>query len=119
MDLKLYSLGFDATWEMDIFGGMRRSIEAANDSADAALWQMRDGEVTLTAEIAADYIGLRATQARLAILNAEVARQNDTLALTSAKGPHWFCHRAGRQSAAHPGPERAERKFRGCRRRRG
>ena len=90
MDVKLYSLGFDASWEIDIFGGVRRGVEAANDSADAALWQMRDGEVTLTAEIAADYLSLRATQARLAILNAQVARQKDTLALTVAKARTGF-----------------------------
>jgi multidrug efflux system outer membrane protein len=89
-DIKLYSLGFDASWEVDIFGGGRRGIEAANASAEAALWQMRDGEVTLTAEIAADYFSLRATQARLAILNDQLTRQNDTLKLVAARARTGF-----------------------------
>ena len=45
-----------------MFGGARRGIEAAKAGTEAARWQMRDGEVTLTAEIATDYIGLRAAQ---------------------------------------------------------
>lgn len=84
-DLKLYSLGFDATWEIDVFGGLRRSVEAARANTEATVWQMRDGEVSLTAEIATDYLTLRALQARIAILRGEVDRQRDTLALISAR----------------------------------
>ena len=73
-DITLYSLGFDATWEIDVFGGVRRSVQAAKAGTEAALWEMRDGEVTLTAEIATDYIALRAAQARLAILQAELEK---------------------------------------------
>jgi NodT family efflux transporter outer membrane factor (OMF) lipoprotein len=84
-DIKLYSLGFDATWEIDVFGGVRRSVEAAKAGSEAARWQMRDGEVTLTAEIAADYVALRADQARLAILANQEKSQQGTLNLTVAK----------------------------------
>ncbi|HTW35767.1 MAG TPA: efflux transporter outer membrane subunit [Rhizomicrobium sp.] len=84
-DTKLYSLGFDATWEVDIFGGVRRSVEAAHDTREAALWDMRDGEVTLTAEIAADYLTLRALQAQIALLQDEAKRQTDTLVFIRAR----------------------------------
>jgi NodT family efflux transporter outer membrane factor (OMF) lipoprotein len=84
-NIHLYSAGFDATWEVDVFGGVRRSVEAAAAGTEAAQWQVRDGEVTLTAEIAADYVQLRADQARLAILAAQEKSQQDTLDLVSAR----------------------------------
>ena len=79
LNADLFSAGFDATWEVDVFGGVRRSVEAAQANADAAVWQMRDGEVTLTAEIATDYLTLRATQERIAILREETKAQQDLL----------------------------------------
>ena len=82
-NIKLYSAGVDATWELDIFGGGRRSIEAARANSQAALWQMRDGEVMLTAEIATDYIALRAAQAQLAIIRTEAQREQDMLNMVS------------------------------------
>lgn len=84
-DIKFYSLGFDATWEIDVFGGVRRSVEAANANGEAAEWALHDGEVMLTAEVAADYFTLRATQARIAILTDEEASQRNTLGLTGAR----------------------------------
>jgi multidrug efflux system outer membrane protein len=90
MDLKLYSVGFDATWEIDIFGGVRRGVEAARANTEAARWQMRDGEVTLTAEIATDYFTLRATQARIATLRAEAQSQQGVLNLTAARAHAGF-----------------------------
>ncbi|SJZ83392.1 efflux transporter, outer membrane factor (OMF) lipoprotein, NodT family [Enhydrobacter aerosaccus] len=84
-NVTLYSAGFDASWEIDVFGGVRRSVEAARAGTQAAQWQARDAQVTLTAEIAADYLGLRATQARLAILRGEAKSQTDTLQIISAR----------------------------------
>jgi len=84
-DIKLYSLGFDATWEIDVFGGVRRSVEAAEANSEFAEWTLRDGEVTLTAEIAADYLVLRALQAQIALLEDEARRQSDTLAFIQAR----------------------------------
>src|SRR6201999_1725492 len=89
-DLKLYSAGFDATWEIDIFGGVRRSVEAAQAGTEAARWQLRDTQVTLTAEIAADYVNLRADQSRLAILADQEKSQRATLDLTTAKARTGF-----------------------------
>jgi multidrug efflux system outer membrane protein len=84
-NIHLYSVGFDATWELDIFGGVRRSVEAAQATTEANLWGMRDGEVTVTAEIAADYLMLRAVQTRIALLQSEATQQHDVLVLTAAR----------------------------------
>lgn len=84
-NITLYSVGFDASWEIDVFGGVRRSVEAAKARTEAAQWQVHDGQVTLTAEIAADYMNLRALQARLAILRSESKSQSDTLSLIAAR----------------------------------
>jgi NodT family efflux transporter outer membrane factor (OMF) lipoprotein len=79
--LSLYSAGFDSTWELDLFGGVRRGIEAAHADAEAAEWDRRDGQVSLLAEVANSYLTLRAVQARLAVGQAELQRQRDLLGL--------------------------------------
>lgn len=66
-----YRAGFDASWELDIFGGIRRGIEAADADLKAAVEDRRDVLVTLTAEVARNYIDLRTFQQRI-----ETARQN-------------------------------------------
>jgi NodT family efflux transporter outer membrane factor (OMF) lipoprotein len=66
-----YRAGFDASWELDIFGGVRRGIEAADADLEAAVEDLRDVLVTLTAEVARNYIDLRSYQQRI-----ETARQN-------------------------------------------
>jgi NodT family efflux transporter outer membrane factor (OMF) lipoprotein len=89
-DATLYALGFDASWEIDLFGGVRRGVEAAQAGTEAARWQMRDGEVTLIAELATDYVGLRSAQARLVLLQSELASQNDVLSLVSSRAKTGF-----------------------------
>ena len=83
--LNLYSAGFDATWELDLFGGVRRQIQEAKANSEAAVWARRDGEVTLTAEVAADYLTLREVQTRIALAEAELARQKDIGDLIAAR----------------------------------
>jgi len=73
--VSLYQLGFDASWEIDVFGGVRRAVEAARAGAEAAVWSQRDAEVSLAAEVASAYFALRADQRRTAVYQAEVARQ--------------------------------------------
>jgi NodT family efflux transporter outer membrane factor (OMF) lipoprotein len=89
-NLHLYSAGFDATWELDIFGGTRRAFEAAKAGTEAAQWEMRDGEVTLTAEIAMDYLTLRSDQARLVLLQQQQQSQQGTLELVAARARTGF-----------------------------
>lgn len=85
-----FSVGFDASWEIDVFGGGRRGIEAAQAGTEAAIWRMRDGEMALTAEIATDYIRLRSTQQRIAILQAETQAQQDLLHVMQARAGAGF-----------------------------
>jgi multidrug efflux system outer membrane protein len=84
-DTKLFALGFDASWELDLFGRTRRTIEAAHASADAAVWQLRDAEVSLSAEVAVDYLTLCTTQARIQILQSAIERQRSSLDITEAR----------------------------------
>jgi NodT family efflux transporter outer membrane factor (OMF) lipoprotein len=88
--LNLYSAGFDATWEVDIFGGTRRAIEAARDTAEASEWSRRDGQVSLLAEVANDYLTLRALQTRIAVGEAELARQRSLFTLIQARRQSGF-----------------------------
>lgn len=83
LDYNLYNAGFDAAWELDIFGGTRRDIEAANAEIGAAEYGERDVLVSLLAEVARNYIGARAYQQRLAITRDNIRVQQDILDLTS------------------------------------
>ena len=81
----MYSVGFDASWEVDLFGATRRAEEGARANTEAMEWARRDGEVSLTAEIASDYFALRALQARLAVSHTALDRQNDLFVLVQAR----------------------------------
>jgi outer membrane protein, multidrug efflux system len=84
-DFNTFQLGFDASWELDLFGKTRRGVEAARYSTDAAVWNQRDTLVSLTAEVADTYLQLRSAQQRLAIAQAELRRQQDLLAVVQAQ----------------------------------
>ena len=77
-----YFAGFDAAWELDIFGGVRRSIEAADADLQASVEARRDVLVTLTAEVARNYIDLRAFQQRISIARENLAAQKHSAKLT-------------------------------------
>ena len=81
----LYSANFDATWEVDLFGGTRRAVEGARDQADAAEAQVQDARVTLTAEVAEAYVQLRDLQHRLALAQANAKTEQDMLDLTQKR----------------------------------
>ena len=57
-----FAVGFDASWELDLFGGGRRGVEAARARTEAAVWNRRDAAVTLAAEVADAYFALRLDQ---------------------------------------------------------
>jgi multidrug efflux system outer membrane protein len=78
----LVNLGIDASWEIDVFGRVRRSIESAQASYEASLEDYRDVMVTLFAEVASNYTGVREAQARLRYAEANAAAQRATLRLT-------------------------------------
>lgn len=70
-----YALGFDASWELDLFGRGARTREAARATSEAAQWTARDAAVTLSAEVADAYFAYRLDQAQIAILQQEIARE--------------------------------------------
>ncbi|MDO7841201.1 efflux transporter outer membrane subunit [Sphingomonas immobilis] len=76
-----YSVGFDASWEIDLFGGGRRQVEGAVARTDAAIWNQRDAGVTLAAEVAQAYFALRLDQAQIAIVEDEIVHEKRTLAI--------------------------------------
>lgn len=73
---------FDALWEVDVFGGQRRRLEAAGAELEASVEALRGVRVTLQAEVAREYVELRGVQARLAIARQNLAAQRGTAALT-------------------------------------
>ena len=79
--LHLYSVGFDATWEVDLFGGTRRAVEAASAQAQAVQAELADAQVSLTAEVASTYVGLRAQLGRQALLHDTAAFDAQALTL--------------------------------------
>jgi outer membrane protein, multidrug efflux system len=81
----LFELGFDALWELDLFGGTRRAVEAADADLAAAQERRRDVLVTLVAEIAREYLALRSAQRRLDIAEHNLGLQSDTLELTRSR----------------------------------
>ena len=72
-----YTLGFDASWELDLWGKVRRSVESAQAQADASAEQRRDALVSSQAELARDYVQLRGTQEliRIDLANVRVNEQ--------------------------------------------
>lgn len=70
-DFQRFSLGFDASWELDLFGGTRRKIESASAQAEAAEAGLADAQVSLSAEVARAYTGLRTRQTMLGMLEQQ------------------------------------------------
>jgi outer membrane protein, multidrug efflux system len=80
-----YSVGLDASWEVDVFGGVRRSVEGATADLQASGEDLRNVLVSLLGEVALNYIEARTFQARLAIAEANLAAQTETYDLTSVR----------------------------------
>lgn len=81
---KLYSAGFDAGWELDVFGGVRRSVEAAQANLEATHEDLHDVLVSLLAEVALNYIEVRTYQTRLAVTEANIKAEEETYKLNSS-----------------------------------
>ncbi|MGS1021191.1 efflux transporter outer membrane subunit [Burkholderia glumae] len=80
--IQLYTASFDASWEIDLFGGTRRAIEAASAQAEAVDADLADTQVSLAAEVANAYVGLRDQQQRLALSRRTAELQQRMLELT-------------------------------------
>jgi len=80
--LDFYQYGFDASWEIDLWGKVRRSVEAADAQIDASAEARRDALVSVLAEVARDYLQLRGVQTELRISKANAVTAQEILDLT-------------------------------------
>ncbi len=80
-----YQLGFDAGWELDLFGRQRRAAEAARADLGAERDNLLDAQVTVAAEVARNYFELRGTQKRIAVARQTLVNLRDTQQLTETR----------------------------------
>ncbi|MBA3676508.1 MAG: efflux transporter outer membrane subunit [Sphingosinicella sp.] len=100
----LYDIGFDASWEVDLWGRNRREVEAAAARGEAAEWSRRDVMVTLIAEVARNYIDFRHAQSREAIAVEELAANAELANLAALR---FWAGEDTRQQADRAGADRA------------
>ncbi len=81
----LFDAGFDASWEIDFWGGNRRGLEAANARSASAQEATRSLKLEIIAEVAHTYIDLRSAQARLASARSDAQARTDTAALVELR----------------------------------
>ncbi len=80
-----YQLGFDAGWELDLFGRQRRGAEAARADLDAEWANLADAQVLIAAEVARNYFELRGAQKRIAVAEQTLGNLRDTQKLTETR----------------------------------
>jgi outer membrane protein, multidrug efflux system len=81
-DQSIWDAGFDASWELDLFGRLRRNVQARGAFVSVAQEDLRDLRVSLTAELARAYFELRGAQERLAVARRNAENQQRTFQLT-------------------------------------
>jgi NodT family efflux transporter outer membrane factor (OMF) lipoprotein len=81
----LFTLGFDAAWVVDVFGGNRRGVEAAKANEQASAAERRGVVLMVAAETARAYLELRGTQRELQIAQTTLQEQRQTLSVTEEK----------------------------------
>ncbi|HEX4182233.1 MAG TPA: TolC family protein [Caulobacteraceae bacterium] len=85
IDIEQADIGFNATWEIDLFGRVRHQVESARADAEAAREDLRNTQVVVVAEIARNYLLLRGAQARRAVAEENARTAEDTLRLTQVR----------------------------------
>lgn len=78
-DTTIYRGGFDVAWEADLFGGIRRSIQAARASAEASEANLRFIQASIASEVGLNYVQARLAQIRLRIARENLSSQDETL----------------------------------------
>jgi NodT family efflux transporter outer membrane factor (OMF) lipoprotein len=96
----LWQYGFDASWELDLWGRIRRSVEGADAAVEASAEARRDTVLSIMAEIARDYVQLRETQAELKIAQENVATSQQSLHLTQEQSSHGLASNLDTETAA-------------------
>ena len=86
VNIEQADLGFDAAWELDLFGRVRHEVEAARADSEAARADLRNAKIVVVADIARNYIALRGAQARRAVAEENAHTARDTLRLTQIRG---------------------------------
>ena len=81
----LYSAGFDAGWEVDVFGGLRRNVESTEANLEASVEEYRDLLVTLLAETALNYVEYRTLQERIRLAEENIEAQEDSVQITEGR----------------------------------
>lgn len=81
-NLELFNAGFDATWELDLFGRLRRRVEASSAQMEMTEAERRDLTVTIIAETVRNYLALRGLQTERAVAQKNIANQAEVLHLT-------------------------------------
>jgi NodT family efflux transporter outer membrane factor (OMF) lipoprotein len=81
----LYSMGFDAGWELDLFGGLRRTLESAEADMDASRESLHQTLVSLLAEVALNYTEVRTFQTRIDVAKANLRSQEETYQIVDSK----------------------------------
>ena len=84
----VYQAGFDASWEIDVFGGQRRATQAARAQVAAAQFGERDVLISLLGDVALNYVDVRGYQRQLAITDENIRAQEQSLALTQKRFAH-------------------------------
>ena len=80
-----YRAGFDASWEVDLFGRVRAAVAAASANAESFDAALEDVRVSVAAEVARNYFELRGIQQQLAVLERSLVNQRETLRLTTVR----------------------------------
>ena len=96
----VYQAGFDASWEIDVFGGKRRAMEAAKAQVAAAEFGQRDVLVTLLGEVARNYVEARGYQRQLEIVRQNIQAQEQVLAITQNQFTNGLANNLDVQQAA-------------------
>ncbi|MEM8959104.1 MAG: efflux transporter outer membrane subunit [Pseudomonadota bacterium] len=78
-------VGFDAAWELDVWGGLRRNVQSASANLTAQIANYDDALITVTGDVAAIYINIRALQEAIAITRANIALQEEGLRITQVR----------------------------------
>jgi NodT family efflux transporter outer membrane factor (OMF) lipoprotein len=84
-NFQTWAFGFDAAWELDVWGQVRRGIQAANANLVAQIANYDDVFVTLTGDVATAYVTIRELQDELALMRANVKTQSDSLGITQLR----------------------------------
>ena len=85
LTISSYRLGFDAFWEIDVFGRIRNQVRSASATAESFQANVDDVRVIVAAEVARNYFELRGLQQRLAVAERSLSNQQETLRLTQVR----------------------------------